>query len=84
MNEIYDMALADNGRDVLYTGESSIHGRGLFVNEPVPADTILCRRLGLRAPLSLRDKRAIIGIDGLDPATADDVIFKTHQSLLQS
>ena len=77
MDELYDMALADNGRGVLYTRASLIHGRGLFTNEPVPSDTILCRRLGLRSPLSLRDKRAIIGIDGLDVATPDDIIFKT-------
>lgn len=77
MEELYDLALSDNGRGVLFTQASPIHGRGLFTNEKVPRHTILCRRLGLRAALSLRDKRAIIGIDGLDPATPDDIIFKT-------
>ena len=76
MNELFDMALAENGRGILFTKASPIHGYGLFTNEDLPAETILCRRLGLRSGLSLRDKRAIIGIDGLDPAIQEDVIFK--------
>lgn len=76
MDELYDLALADNGKQVLFTQASPIHGCGLFTNEKVPVNTILCRRLGLREALSLRDKRAIIGIDGLDPATPEDIIFK--------
>jgi len=76
MEELYDLALADNGKGVLLTKDSPIHGRGLFTNEPIPLHTILCRRLGLRASLSLRDKRAIIGIDGLDQATPEDIMFK--------
>ncbi|WCT14925.1 SET domain-containing protein-lysine N-methyltransferase [Mucilaginibacter jinjuensis] len=76
MNELFDLALADNGRGVLFTKASPIHGYGLFTNDDLPANTILCRRLGLRSVLSFRDKRAIIGIDGLDPAIPEDVIFK--------
>ncbi|RFZ94821.1 hypothetical protein D0C36_04610 [Mucilaginibacter conchicola] len=76
MMSLYDMALVDNGKRNLYTGLSLIHGRGLFTNVTVLAHTILCRRLGLRDVLSLRDKRAIIGVDGVDPATPEDSIFK--------
>jgi hypothetical protein len=76
MEELYDLALAHNGKGVLFTQASTIHGRGLFSNELIPPHTILCRRLGLRTGLSLRDKRAIIGIDGLDPATPEDIIFR--------
>jgi hypothetical protein len=77
MEELYNLALADNGKGVLYTQASPIHGKGLFTNEPLPMLTILCRRLGLRSELSLRDKRAIIGIDGLDPAEPVDLVFKS-------
>ena len=74
--ELYDLALSDNGSSVLFTRASPIHGHGLFTNEQIPSGTILCRRLGLRTALSLRDKRAILGIDGLAPATSTDHIFK--------
>lgn len=60
----------------MFTQTSAIHGRGLFTNQRLPAQTILCRRLGLRTGLSLRDKRAILGIDGLDPAVPEDNLFK--------
>jgi hypothetical protein len=76
MDELYDLALADNGKGILFTQLSSIHGIGLFTARDLPEATILCRRLGVRARLSARDKRAIIGIDGFDPASPDDVIFK--------
>lgn len=76
MNELFDMALAENGKNVLNRQLSTIHGNGLFTIEALPAGTILCRRLGLRSILSARDKRAIIGIDGVDEANPDDVIFK--------
>ncbi|MEO3407366.1 hypothetical protein MTO98_15305 [Mucilaginibacter sp. SMC90] len=76
MNQIFDMALPNNGMGILIFQASSIHGLGLFTNDDLPASTILCRRLGLRTALSLRDKRAIIGIDGIDPAVPEDFIFK--------
>lgn len=76
MGELYDLALANNGTGILFSQASSIHGCGLFTNQQIPTHTILCRRLGLRAELSRRDKRAIIGIDGLDPATPADAVFK--------
>jgi hypothetical protein len=77
MNELYDMGLAQNGKGTLITELSPIHGHGLFTTVNLPEKTILCRRLGLRSALSSRDKRAIIGVDGFDPANADDSIFKT-------
>lgn len=76
MDELYDLALADNGSEILVTQSSLIHGFGLFTDRDLPAGTILCRRLGLRTLLSIRDKRAMIGIDGYDPASPDDIIFK--------
>jgi len=71
------MGLADNGRGILFTKSSAIHGYGLFTGWDLPAGTILCRRLGLRTELSLRDKRAILGVDSYDPANPDDLIFKS-------
>jgi SET domain-containing protein len=76
MDQIYDLGLPDKGKDILLTQSSRIHGYGLFTAANLPAGTILCRRLGLRAALSLRDKRAILGIDGLDSASPEDNIFK--------
>ena len=76
MTDLFDMALIENGRGILFTQPSGIHGSGLFTSRDLPANTIICRRLGLRSVLSLRDKRAILGIDGLDPATPEDFLFK--------
>jgi hypothetical protein len=76
METLYDMALAENGGGQLLRQLSPIHGHGLFTIEDLSVNTILCRRLGLKTTLSLRDKRAIIGIDGLDAACMEDAIFK--------
>jgi|GEM_PF-6549764 len=76
MENFYDLALAGNGADVLFSKKSAIHGIGLFTYKNLPSETIICRQLGQKSILSYRDKRGIIGIDGVDAGSPADAIFK--------
>jgi len=76
MEKFYNLALAGNGADVLFSQKSAIHGVGLFTHKNLPPETIICRQLGQRSILSYRDQRGIIGIDGVDEGSPADIIFK--------